>query len=106
MGSMETTSLRPPKGTMIRFRRQPRHVRPHAASGGWTICIGKQRARDGSRLRPKDWYFQGTEADANAEAERIQAKWAFVCAHWDRLYRSRLELLADPFASVPHWQPS
>ncbi|HEY1684051.1 MAG TPA: hypothetical protein VGG19_04765 [Tepidisphaeraceae bacterium] len=92
----------PPTNTKHRLRRHLRQVRPHV-SGKWTVCIGKKLSKDGKKTRPKDWYFSGTEADANAMAEKVQKKWSFIVSHWKSLYRPRLVVEKSLFADQPHW---
>ena len=90
-----------------RLRRKPRTVKPHAASGSWTVCIGKMRDKSKQRLVRKDWYFPCmTESDANAAANKLQEKWAFIVGNWDKMYRPMLTMLGSPFADVPHWEPA
>jgi integrase len=96
-----TPSSQPP--IRSRLRRKPPTVRQHAGNGTWTICIGKQLIRDGSRLVPKNWYYGGTEDAANAEAARQADKWAFVVRNWSTLYQPTLSVIGSPFADAPHW---
>src|SRR5690349_1991514 len=78
-------------------------VHPHA-EGCWTVCIGKAPNKDRTRLRRKDWYFGGTEANANEEAGKLAKRWRFIVERWDQLYGSYLKAQGDPFADEPHWQ--
>jgi len=88
------------QATAHRIHRNPT-VHPHC-SGLWTVCIGKVKSRDGSRLRRKDWYLKGTKAEA--EANRIAKDWAFLVGSWERLHQPTLEIIGSPFAKEPHWQ--
>jgi integrase len=56
-------------------------------------------------LVPKNWYFGGTEADANRAAAKVADRWAFIVKNWGHLYQNTLGLTDSAFANEPHWQP-
>ena len=103
MKADETTG---PRAIRPRFHRS-RRVKPHHASGSWTVCIGKALDKSGKSLRRKDWYFAGmSEADANDRAASLQREWEFLVTNWVHLYGGRLRIINSPFADIPHWQPN
>jgi integrase len=102
MGTKPATLTRKTSG--YRIHSVPK-VHPHA-EGCWTVCIGKTPSRDKTKLRRKDWYFGGTEANANEEASKLAKRWRFIVEHWNQLYGSYLKAQGEPFADEPHWQPA
>jgi integrase len=70
------------------------------------VSIGYQPTRDGKKLRQKDWYFPGTESEANDAAAAIANKWKFLVENWLKLYGTRLQIIGHPFADRPHWRDS
>jgi hypothetical protein len=84
-----------------RFHRK-RSVRLHA-SGKWICTIGRVWSVKKSKLIDKDWYFDGTEADATENANVKARQWQLLCANWDRTERTALEILGEPFPHEPRW---
>jgi len=88
----------------VQYRRATIKVHLHRPSKRWRFTCGKQKARSG-QLRQKDFYFTGTKESALVQAQKIAAEWNYLAENWQKLYQPTLELLDEPFATVPHWTP-
>jgi integrase len=84
-----------------RFQRD-RSVRLHA-SGRWICTIGRVWSTKKAKLIDKDWYFNGTQADAVAGANARARQWELLCRNWERTERSALEILGEPVPHEPRW---
>jgi hypothetical protein len=58
------------------------------------------------KLVDKDWYFNGSEAEATEKANAKARQWELLCKNWNSTERPYLETVGEPVPHEPRWPAS